>query len=302
MQNLFVMSLFLLSSQLVFAGVREAQQVAENHSLCRSIQPFYWEIGNQNGKVVGDSVGGRILRNTELKIASASKLVFAAYLLEKTQGHLSAKDKSLLTMQGGYDSFNPMPCALRRTVKACFEARDNSHIDNRAENKFYYSGGNAQALAVMHGLGDLTKRELNREIELKLKNKFSLNYTNLALAGGLEMSAEDYAIFLQEVLNGTYRIKDFLGADAICTLPKDCKTSIFSPAEENWFYSYHHWVEKNSDGRVEAYSSPGARGFYPWIGPDKKIYGVLAREGLGEKAYWESVLCGREIRRAFLKK
>lgn len=294
----------ILTMGSALAGVKEAVWTAEKAPACRQIQPFYWEIGDSEKSLIAGSVGknfrGSVDRQTNVKIASASKWIFGAYILEKTNGILSAQDRQHLLMQGGFKDFNPLPCALRRTVKACAEARSNSQVSPEAVGKFYYGGGDAQALSVLHGLGRMNQQELEREVQSKLQNKFLLTYNNLALAGGLELDAARYATFLQEIIKGTYRMKDFLGQDAICTFPESCKTSLFSPAKEAWDYSYHHWVEKDVAGKVLAYSSPGSRGFYPWIDADKKYYGIISRTSTKDMAYWDSVECGRLIRKAFL--
>lgn len=291
--------LFFLSQAQ--ASTEDAKHVAASSELCKKIEPFYWEIGDKDKVIISGVQGGSIDRNSKVKIASASKLIFGAYVIEKLNGVLNSKDKSLLLMQGGYTEFKIIPCALRRSVKACFEARNNNEISNQFVGKYYYSGGDAQDLAVQYGLGDMNRDQLKSEIQNTLKNKFSLKYPNLSLAGGVEMDASNYAIFLQEILKGNYRIAKMLGDDAICTLPGACKTAVYSPIKENWKYSYHHWVETNAAGEVDVYSSAGAKGFYPWINKEKNTYGIISRDGHDEKAAWASVECGREIRRAYKK-
>lgn len=295
-----IIVLGLLTGSVVFAGAPEAQRVAAEAAECKAIHPFYWEIGNANGVVTSGSPGDKYERKDEMKIASASKWIFGAYFIEHKKGTIEEQEKDLLLMRGGYDQFNFLPCALRLTVVACFEARNNSKVSSRNMGKFYYGGGSAQALAVGAGMGSLNRKKLRKEIEGTLKNKFTLSYDNIALAGGVEISTENYARFLQEILKGNYLIKDMLGRDAVCTNPATCKQAAFSPAKEDWKYSYHHWVETTGN-QVDAYSSPGARGFYPWISADKTTYGILAREDRGEVAYWDSVLCGRAIRKAYFK-
>ena len=299
-KTIFVIFSFFISST-VWAGQNDAQNVAQNSPSCRSIRPFYWEIGDGKNTLASGATGQKYQRNTELKIASASKLIFAAYVLEKKQGQLNPSDEKLLQMQGGYDQFNPLPCALRRTVEACSKARSNSQINPKAVGQFSYSGGHAQALALRMGLGSMNSNQLTEEVRTQLGRIFNFEYENLALAGGVETSAEQYALLLQALINNKLYLSSQLGKKAICTLPGPCPTARFSPVKENWSYSYHHWVELDENGQTEAFSSPGAFGFYPWISADKKFYGIVARSGLREGSDWDSVLCGREIRRAFFK-
>jgi hypothetical protein len=129
-----------------------------------------------------------------------------------------------------------------------------------------------------------------------------VDFKNLSLAGGAFAQPSQYSTFLRETLKGTFQLKNFLGKNAVCTHPKTCKDAVYSPVPAGWKYSYHHWVETGPSGQIEAYSSPGMFGFYPWIDVSQQYYGVVAREAKGRGAYWESVLCGQAIRRAFLGK
>ncbi|MFS4460689.1 hypothetical protein [Bdellovibrio sp. HCB2-146] len=299
------MSIVMLSLcfySTAYAGKTEADKVAKEALECRRIQPFYWEVGDANSVLASSSVGSEYDRESEIRMASASKFIFAAYVFEKLRGDLNPHQKNLLLMLGGYEDFTPAPCELRLKVSGCFDARQNSRVSKESLGKFYYSGGDAQALAVELGLGNLNREALAREVSRHLGQKFKIQYPNLALAGGAKMTPGDYAEFLKSILRGDYLIKNFLGKEAICTSAATCKTAVFSPAKEPWLYSFHHWVELNQQKQVEAFSSPGAFGFYPWISADKKIYGVLARENKSRDAYWESVECGRLIRRAYLQK
>ncbi|MBD3801379.1 MAG: hypothetical protein IE886_08095 [Campylobacterales bacterium] len=109
-----------------------------------------------------------------------------------------------------------------------------------------------------------------------------------------------YAQFLQKIINGQLLMHDYLGYKPVCTLPRVCPTAISSPAKEAWHYSLNHWVEDDPQTGDGSFSSPGLLGFYPWISADKTTYGIVAREKLGMKSYWQSVECGRTIRRAYM--
>lgn len=293
----------LLSFQL-HANIKSAEVAAQTDKSCQSIQPFYWEIGTETGKVGSGSVGSKdVNEKTEMRIASASKWIFATYVLQKKEGQLTDKEKNLLRMLGGYDELKILPCIVRSTVKACYEARGNDHVESSYVGKFRYSGSNAQLLAIDLGLGGMNTNQLAIEFKKELKNKFNMGFQNLSLAGGMKTTPADYAIFLQEIMKGTYQIKKFLGADSVCTDPKTCKMAIASPAEGRpWLYSYHHWVELTEDQKTDVYSSPGLLGFYPWISADQKNYGIVAREKMEKGAWIESSKCGQAIRKAFYKK
>lgn len=283
------------------AAVLDAVNVARSSVACKKIQPFYWEIGNSAKMLAGQSVGEKYLRTSNMNVASASKFIFGAYVLEKKKGILTSKEKNNLRMLGGYTDFNPFSCGVYNTVSACFRAGTNSKITSSAVGKYYYNGGNAMSVGIDLGLGSLSLKSLNSEMTSTLKNTVSINYVNPNLAGGIQTSAAQYAIFLQQLLKGNYVLSKYLGYTSVCTLPGRCTAAASSPVPEAWNYSYHHWVERNAAGAVEAFSSPGLLGFYPWVTADKAYYGILAREESGADSSWDSVVCGREIRKAYFK-
>jgi hypothetical protein len=316
-KSLFGLFLFGVLSFLSFAVLDpltsqaaslKAEAAAKKAALqtpeCKKIAPFYWEIGDAGHVLAGDSVGGKYHRDSKLRIASASKWIFAAYYLEKKNGVLNQHEKDLLRMLGGYQRLAIFPCAFRDTVAACFHARSNDKIYPATRGKFYYSGGDAQSLAVDLGLGALNAQKLGEEVSKGLKNKVQVEYVNLSLAGGARMQASQYVVFLQELMKGTYLLKKFLGQEAVCADPDSCpQTAAYSPAKGHpWKYGYHHWVETDDKGRVDAYSSAGLLGFYPWLTADLKYYGIIAREHRDERAGLDSVMCGRQIRKAYFGK
>src|SRR5215831_11311750 len=62
---------------------RAALETATANSDCKAIQPFYWEIGDRNSMRTGGTAGGTNPTSaTSMKIASASKWVFGAYVVQ----------------------------------------------------------------------------------------------------------------------------------------------------------------------------------------------------------------------------
>lgn len=137
------------------------------------------------------------------------------------------------------------------------------------------------------------------------------------LAGGVQTSAAGYAPILQAILSGSLVMKGYLGADPICAWTKSPPTdptatcnAVYSPINyEALHYSYAHWVEDDPMNGDGSFSSPGKFGFYPWIDASKSFYGIISRHQaptgvvagqstVGEG--WASLLCGRQIRKAFL--
>lgn len=120
-------------------------------------------------------------------------------------------------------------------------------------------------------------------------------------AGGIKTSADDYARFLRKLISGQLVLGSHLGEGAVCTNPATCPSADYTPVPGNqsWHYSLGHWVEGDPRVGGGAYSSPGAFGFYPWTDASWRFYGIVARHALKPKAYYESVRCGRLIRKAW---
>jgi len=271
---------------------------ASSNGNCTSIGDFYWEIGNLGGAQASGSIGTTYDANTSVSIASASKLVFGAYLLEKRAGTLTAADQTALQMQTGYTNFTD--CGSTTTIDSCWTYSTNNQQTVANNNKFYYGGGHFQYEAdVTLGAGAMTNTLFTTEYQNYLGSDLGMVFTTPQPAGGLYTSASTYGAFLRKIMYGTFRIKSVLGQNAVCTLPASCATAVYSPVPLAWHYSYGHWVEDDSTGD-SAFSSPGKFGFYPWISADKSTYGILARQDNSAGAYYASVLCGQKLRKAWV--
>lgn len=281
---------------------KAAEKTARNHSLCQKITPFYWEIGDQDKKIAYQEIGS-FPQNKIIAIASASKWIFSAYVIEKLKGQLNKEQINLLNFTSGYTSFEFPSCIFRRTVKSCFDARSNSHLTPEHKYKFYYNGGHMQKLAMDLGLEKMTTPALSKEFENFLGKDFQIDFGSPQMAGGIKMSALDYSIFLRKILSKNLKISDFLGSNLICTNPKTCSESLSAPIPEtiSWHYSLGHWVEDDPNSGDGSFSSPGAFGFYPWIDKSKKFYGLISRHKVSRSAYIESYQCGRLIRKAWFE-
>jgi hypothetical protein len=224
-----------------------------------------------------------------MSIASASKWLYGAYVVQ--QDKLTV---NYLNFTSGYVTFDQCIGPGTPTVLACATRNNNSVLTPSAVGKFYYSGAHMQQHAVLIGLGATTTAQLGTTIGASIGMP-ALKYNNPQLAGGAVTSAAGYATFLRNILKGTLKIKDQLGASAV---PTQGDMALSSPTPNNWMYSIGHWVETpEGDG---AYSSAGAFGFYPWIDKNKTTYGVLARKG-GIGAGDRSAKCGAVIRAAYFK-
>lgn len=231
-----------------------AESVAANHSACSQISPFYWEIGNAEGRQAGASIGNRAPQaDTEMNIASASKWIFGAYLLQLRGGKPTPQDIQALTMQTGYTHFRYGSCVkwlpgrkANETVASCLAHGDNHQFDPGEVGRFHYGGGHYQHYASeVLQLGALNSAGLQQEIGKQLGPELHLRYDSPQLAAGMASSAEDYARFLQKLLKGQLALGAHLGSHAVCTNPASCSqaSSTPIPAHEHWHYSLGHWVE-----------------------------------------------------------
>lgn len=288
-----------------------AAQTANNNALCTAIAPFYWEIGDKNGAGASGTTGnGTVMSNTSMLIASASKWIFGAFLTQLRNGLPTAADIKALTMNSGYNSLTYADCLrvlpanqAAETVDQCFTSGSNNTYTAANDGKFYYNGGHFQKYAdVDLSLGADNSAALTTAVAAQVGQDFAFNYDSPQLAAGLKMTATDYAVFLRKILNNQLAIAGLLGADAVCTNPSTCSTAVYTPIPqtESWHYSLAHWVEDDPAVGDGSFSSPGAFGFYPWIDKGKTTYGILARYDTGGQAAYDSVQCGRLIRKAWV--
>lgn len=323
--------------------MQAAEATASGDSLCTGLTPFYWEIGDKDGVLDsgtgGDSSGTPPNSETLMAIASASKWIFAAYALEKLDisgsKPLTTAQAQELNFTSGYDNMADSSCLLTTTVGDCLNAANplgglNSDRNSSDVGHFFYNGGHMQTLAVTTFSlgGDYINfvsgtPKLATDIESYVGQDLVLDYSNPSLSGGADTTAATYGAFLRKILDGDLRMKDYLGADAVCahTNSSDCPSALYSPVDETargpvnnvsdeaWHYSLGHWIEDDPTVGDGAFSSPGAGGFYPWIDASVTYYGVLARyvpivqanaAPAKQKPYVLSVYCGRAIRKAWL--
>lgn len=303
-RTLAVILMELLSTAAMAASAESAvQHAAETEPLCRSIGAFHWEIGNAKGVLASGQVGDEYSADKVIDIASASKFIWGAYVVQKLDRNQapSAEQVSYLEMKSGYVKFNPLFCLLSKSVRSCLEARSNDERDASAVGRFSYGGGHDQHMAASMGLGRYSARQLTDEVMGTLGlGGLDIEYKRPLPAGGLEASPAAYGKFLRKVVAGELRYKQYLGYKPVCAYQGDGCDALSTPVQEHWHYSLNHWIEDDPATGDGAYSSPGLLGFYPWISADKSTYGLLARRKLSKTAYWDSVQCGRKLRAAWM--
>jgi len=283
--------------------IQAATNTAENNDLCTPIRPFYWEIGNATAALASGSVNSAssattYTANSRMSIASASKWLYASYVVERRGGPLTAEDYRYLNFQSGYTNFTE--CLVTQTVGECEGYLDNGAYTPAHDGKFFYNGGHMQKHATLLGLGRLDNAQLADEMKTQVGADIDVAYTQPQLAGGAFMSPSAYALMLRKMLSGRLRMGSLLGTHAVCTNPISCPAAVLAPIplRESWHYSIGHWVEDDPAVGDGAFSSGGAFGFYPWIDASKTYYGVVARAA--PAGALDSVDCGRLIRKAWV--
>jgi hypothetical protein len=200
-----------------------ATATAETNPSCIAIAPFYWAIGDASGTLVSGSVGtAPPVASTVMSIASGSKWLFGAYAIQKMGGTPAAMEVPFLNFTSGYGGFNGNPCPSSGTVDDCFVNLGGTQIEADT-GMFNYDGAHLQKLASLMGLGSDDNAALATEVKSQIGPEIDLEYAQPQLAGGVETSADQYALFLQKLLVGSAKpllIGSMLGSDPVCTNPR----------------------------------------------------------------------------------
>lgn len=297
------------ASQPTNASVAAATQTANTNTLCTAVSPFYWEIGDKDAPLASGAVGASAPTATTLMpIASASKWIFGAYVVEKMAGNVAPADVPMLNFTSGYAGFAGDSCPNMGTIDDCLAGAAGQQIPADV-GKYDYNGAHLQKLASVMGLGAMSNAALGTEVRSQIGTEINVNYSQPQPAGGIYTSADQYVLFLRKLLVGSskpLRMGAMLAADSVCTNPVTCPTAVYSPipgnpnSTESWHYGLAHWIEDDPKVGDGAFSSAGKFGFYPWVNADRTLYGVLARKDTAGRAGYDSALCGRLIRKAFV--
>ena len=282
-----------------------AQATAEAlNNACSAIRPFYWEIGRADGRLAAGSPTGltdgtAVLAHQPMAIASASKWLYASWVVQRRAGEPTAGDRKALSMRTGYTTFTG--CTARQTVGSCQASGNNDLLAAATEGLFFYGGGHMQKHASLAGLESMNNEALAAEMKRVLGSDVPLVYAQPQLAGGVVTTANSYAVFLRKLLGGQLAMGGLLGSQPVCTNPNTCARQALyapSPAGVSWHYTLGHWVEDDPLVGDGAFSSAGAFGFYPWIDAGRSTYGVVARSVT--KGALGSIACGQLIRQAWM--
>lgn len=283
----------------VEAKLAAVAQVANTDADCRKLGDFVWLIGDARGTFGGQQFGHSVTPEEPLKIASATKWLFGAYVAERFKDDPASIDWEAMRMRTGYVDLNYSSCLFTDTVGGCAAAGNNEHHTPAEDGFFFYGGGHFQQYAVRLGLGAMTEQTLAAEFSARLGAELHIAFNSPQLAAGGELTPAAYAAFLRKLVAGELALRAQLGANPVCTNPDTCSTAHSSPAAGfDWHYSLGHWVE-DEPGGDGAFSSAGAFGFYPWVDAQAQSWGLLARYDTALTAAMSSAVCGRKLRAAW---
>ncbi len=144
------------TAQRVAAATASAQS---SGNACSAVRPFYWEIGDRSAALASGSVPGNpgsasYSATSSLPLASASKWLYAAYLVQKQAGILSASDLKFVSFTSGYTTFSG--CPALQSVDACVSYQSNGVYTAASDGCFSYGGAHMEQHASLTGLGSLT--------------------------------------------------------------------------------------------------------------------------------------------------
>jgi len=322
-----------------------AKATAANNAECKApniTNAFYWEIGDKNGALVSgiqasstgtelDPEGNQISASTSLwSIASASKWVYASYVVEtRSAATILAESPSdpssdipYLNFTSGWVYLGNYPptsntCTVTFTVDQCIAGIPNTPGAplGSAVGAFYYDSDHMErhASAIM-GLGSDGVGEMKTAVLAALGTDLNFLYSNPIFPIGIYTTSDDYALFLRNIMNGTYQMSKTLSAFPVCTnstvagcnaVAGQSPIANASNNTEAWHYSLGHWIEDDPTVGDGSFSSTGALGFYPWIDKTSTYYGLLVREDDaaeigGSYEGYQSAVCGRLIRQAWM--
>lgn len=319
-------------------SVAASNWTVANNALCTAISPFYWEIGNASSVLVSGASGTGYGASTKVSIASASKVIEGAYVVQTRGGasNLTSNDITFLHQASGYTNSKDTcsgatsiyNCLLNVNASSCAGSTNGTGLFAAGTygaqcpanvGVFSYNGGNFQVHAALYlpstfynaTIGSLASQV---NIALGLTSPNTIVYTEPLTSGGIYANAQTIRVILQKIVGNTLLMHDALGTSTICTKPAanysnqtvngvtgpaNCPAT-YSPLSEVFQYSIGHWVESDPAQNGDgAFSSAGAFGFYPWISADKTLYGLISRQGAAGQGD-NSLQCGRLIRRAWV--
>jgi CubicO group peptidase (beta-lactamase class C family) len=253
-------------------------------------------------------------------IASSSKWLAGALVMALVdEGKLSLDDpvskylpeftgeKAGITVRQLFAHTSGLPAEIgcrnnrQTTLEACAKQVANAKLIAQPGTEFFYGGvsmqvgGRVVEMAGGKPWNDLFVEKIAMPLGMANTDFFAYGATsNPRPAGDARSTLDDYAKFLQMILNGgEFNGRRVLSAKAVEEMHRDqtrgstIRYSIFwnkgqlDPALPSARYGISMWGEKidAQTGRMVLASSPGALGSYPWIDFENKVAGAIFTRG-----------------------
>jgi len=201
-----------LSDQQRVQAATATAQSADN--ACSPVRPFYWEIGNRDAALASGSVSSGTSNavytaKSLMSMASASKWLYASYVVQRRGGLLTDEDTKFLNFRSGYTNFDQ--CEPSQTVGECDASGTNGDYTAANAGEFFYNGGHMESHATLNGLAGMNNQALATEIRSQLGTDIALSYSQPQLAGGIYMTPTAYALALRKMISGQLMIGHVAG-------------------------------------------------------------------------------------------
>ncbi len=292
-------------------------------------------VGTAEGVVMTWSAGN-VSAQTRHPIASASKWLAGAAIMRLVErGELGLEDRpqdhlgwwaseesdprsrvtlrSLLAFTSGLEG---TPFGLRCvndagvTLQECARSIHDTLHRHEPGEVFFYGPAHMHVAAAMaeratgKAWGRIFEEEVVSPLGLDPRTAYTIaSPQNPRVAGGVDTSGADYAVFLTELIAGRYLagsrgelLSDQSGAARIAKSP-------IEPLGQEWRYALGSWKECAREAygdecaAASEYSSPGAYGFYPWLDLERGYWAVwTTKRSLWVNPSRRSVELGQRIK------
>lgn len=197
----------------------------------------------------------------------------------------------LVVEPGGLDSMDNPFGTMSNDVRAI--ALSNAGNGKTPATEFWYASTHLQVAGYMAVLarGAVDWQEVFKEFQARTGLFSTAQYDlpsvkNPRLAGGMHWSGNEYFRFIKayydkQILSPAMHdlaISDQLIGKSVPFFGSPIRMRL----GQDWHYGFGLWLESTNasfNGQILAYSSPGAYGAYPFMNPQNRFYGMVARQG-----------------------
>jgi CubicO group peptidase (beta-lactamase class C family) len=292
----------------------------------------------KDGKVIYRKAFGRFAADKVVPVASASKWLSGAVLMSLVdEGQLRLDDpvskylpefageKAGITVRHLFSHTSGLPAEARcrndkrTTLEACASQLARLRLRAAPGAEFHYGGvsmhvgGRVAEIAGGKSWNELFAEKIAAPLGMAQTDFLAYGETaNPRPEGDARSSADDYARFLQMILNrGEFNGKQVLSEASVAEMHRDQtngarisytiyeKHGDLDPALPGARYGIGVWREKMDEGSGELLeaSSQGALGFSPWIDPKRNLAGVLSAHSSFSRVMPTYLALKEEIRR-----